>query len=499
MRTPISVHASDPHRHVQPPFREWPSATFPPAHTPWPRRRARMLRRPFRVATRAVTAAVALGLGWTTSGPATADDTGGQRDRLRRTPVVEVFEATHNAVVNISATQVIEQVRAPRGIGALFDEFFPLPRVRRYQSESVGSGFVLHPDGYIVTNYHVVARTAERKVIFADNRQFDAEVVATDMPRDLAVLKIDASGPLQPLPLGRSHDLMVGETVIAIGNPLGYQHTVTAGVVSALDRQIDVGRRFQFTNLIQTDASINPGNSGGPLLNVLGELIGITTAIRADAENIGFAIPVDGLREVLPEMLAVERRYGFTLGITVANVKEATVTGIRHRSPADEAGIQVGDIVRRVAEDAVESSIDYHIALIGRRSGETIALHLDREGRPFNVAVTLADPPRPDGAALLRQHFGLEAEPMNVRMAEQLGFRRPTGLVIVHIEPGGPADQAGLQRGQVILHLGRFQVRTLNDIGSLLSGVATGQRVAGDVLQIGRGRLIRQIVTLTAR
>ena len=433
-------------------------------------------------------------LGITTPGRAEGD-----RIQRRTTPVVEVFEGTRNAVVNISTTQVIEQVYAPRGFGSLFDELFPRPRVRRYRSESVGSGFVLHADGYIVTNYHVVARTAERKVIFADKREYDAEVVATDMPRDLAVLKIQADHALQPLPLGRSHDLMVGETVIAIGNPLGYQHTVTAGVVSALDRQIDLERSFQFTNLIQTDASINPGNSGGPLLNVLGELVGITTAIRADAENIGFAIPVDSLREVLPEMLSVERRYGFLLGASVANVEEAMITETHPGSPAADADVRVGDIVLGIDGTTVVNGIDFHIALIGRRAGESVLLRLQRAAKILKKRVTLAEIPQPEGGDLLQAHFGLEVEPMRDRTAKRLGFQRPLGLTITAVERGGPADLAGLRTGHVILHLGRFQVRRLDEVGSLLSAVQSGQRVRLDVLQASRGRLVRRIVMLTAR
>ncbi|MDP7348694.1 MAG: trypsin-like peptidase domain-containing protein, partial [Phycisphaeraceae bacterium] len=208
----------------------------------------------------------------------------------RRTPVVRVFEQSRNAVVNISTTQIV-QLRDPLGFD-LFEQFFHMPRRRTFRRQSVGSGFVLHEAGYIVTNAHVVARTAERKVLFADERAFDAQVVALDHEHDLAVLKIDADGPLATLPLGTSHDLMVGETVIAIGNPLGLSDTVTAGVISAVDRELEFGDGKSFKGLIQTDASINPGNSGGPLLNILGDLIGVNTAMRGDAQNIGFAIPV---------------------------------------------------------------------------------------------------------------------------------------------------------------------------------------------------------------
>ena len=174
---------------------------------------------------------------------------------------------------------------------------------RRVTRQSAGSGFIIHPDGYLVTNAHVIARTTEQSVIFANGREYDARVVASDPQRDLAILKIDAGVPLPTLPLGRSDDLMQGETVIAIGNPLGLQHTVTAGVVSATDRSIEVNGGLAFEGLIQTDASINPGNSGGPLLDLRGRVIGMNTAIKPQANSIGFAIPVIMIRELLPSLL----------------------------------------------------------------------------------------------------------------------------------------------------------------------------------------------------
>ena len=249
--------------------------------------------------------------------PTAAEPTSHNGHAQRRTPVVEVFDGAKDAVVNISSTQIVK-TRSPFGIDQFFNDIFDLPtRPRQFKRTSVGSGFVLHQAGYIVTNAHVVARTAEQKVIFADQREYDAQVVATDHEHDLAVLKIDPPQPLVPLRLGSSDDLMVGETAIAIGNPLGYQHTVTAGVISALDRTLELRGDLSFEGLIQTDASINPGNSGGPLLNVLGELIGINTAIRGDAQNIGFAIPVDQLRDILPDLLDVERRYRIYTGLKI--------------------------------------------------------------------------------------------------------------------------------------------------------------------------------------
>jgi S1-C subfamily serine protease len=209
----------------------------------------------------------------------------------RRTPVVEVFESARDAVVSISSTEkVIVRSRSP--FDSFFDEFFEMPPSRERSRDIVGSGFVIHSQGYIVTNAHVVARSSEQRVMFAGGAEYEATIVAADKSRDLAILKIDAGTSLPTLPFGRSDDLMIGETVVAIGNPFGFQHTVTAGVVSAVNRDVTISREIVFEDLIQTDASINPGNSGGPLLNALGQLIGVNTAIRGDAENIGFAIPV---------------------------------------------------------------------------------------------------------------------------------------------------------------------------------------------------------------
>ena len=303
----------------------------------------------------------------------------GQSDELslRRTPVVVVFEAARDAVVNISSTEVVE-------VRDRFDRLFDRrrPRPRRLERTSVGSGFVIHPEGYIVTNAHVVARSTGRRVTFADGREYDAIVIASDREYDVAILKIEPPQPLPTLAFGRSDDLMVGETVVAIGNPLGYQHTVTAGVVSAINRDLEFDRDLVMSGLIQTDASINPGNSGGPLLNVLGELIGVNTAIRGDAQNIGFAIPVDQLRRLLPELLDVERRYRIETGLHLVAAVEPRVDSVKSGSAAERAGINPGDVLRKVNGETVDEAVDFHIALIGRQPGDELRLELARGGRP---------------------------------------------------------------------------------------------------------------------
>lgn len=420
-----------------------------------------------------------------------------ERQRLRRSPVVDVFDRTKNAVVNISTTQIV-QVRSQSAFDSLFEDLFDFPTVpgetRAFTTTAVGSGFVIHPDGYIVTNAHVVARTAERKVIFPDKTEYEADVVASDPRRDLAVLKINAPAPLEKIALGNSDDLMIGETVIAIGNPLGLESTVTVGVISALNRKLEVKGEVALDGLIQTDASINPGNSGGPLLNILGELIGITTAIRGDAQNIGFAIPVDRLVESLPELLSVERRYRIIAGMEVDPFRDAWVRAVRPGTPAAGAGIQVGDILRSIDGKPLSNGIDYAIALVGRTPGETIQLEIERGGRNFAARLTLAEMPKPNGAELAMEKLGLAVEPLSDAVARKLQIPSTKGLLVSRLDPAGPADRAGVVAGDIVVEIGPYNPTSLDDVGLLLENVPPSSEVTLGLLRVGK-RLIYRLRT----
>lgn len=400
-------------------------------------------------------------------------------DARRRTAVVEVFENAKNSVVNISSTQIV-QVRSSLGFDSLFENLFDLPsRVHRYKRHSVGSGFVLHSDGYIVTNAHVVARTVECKVIFADKREYDAKIEAMDRRHDLAILKVELdAAAMEPIKLGVSSDLMVGETVIAIGNALGYQHTVTSGVVSALNRTIEAGDEFSFKGLIQTDASINPGNSGGPLLNVLGELIGINTAIRADAQNIGFAIPVDQLRRLVPQMLRVERRANIVTGLTVSDGRPCVVTQVAAESAAARARLQVGDRITRLAGQVIESGIDFQIAMVGQRSGEAVKVKVLRGDKTLLLRLIPVQRLRPDGGKLLAERFGIHAQAINVKKSSQERMRGSVGLVVTRVDRGSPAARIGIRKHDVIVMIGRHPVSALDEAGRLLEQIQPGQMIS---------------------
>ena len=367
-----------------------------------------------------------------------------------------------------------------------FDLLFGRRRAepRRLERTSVGTGFVIHPEGYIVTNAHVVARSTDRRVTFADGREYDATVVASDRENDVAILKIEPPRPLPTLVFGRSDDLMIGETVIAIGNPLGYQHTVTAGVVSAVNRDLVFDRDLVMSGLIQTDASINPGNSGGPLLNVLGELIGVNTAIRGDAQNIGFAIPVDQLRRLLPELLDVERRYRIDSGLRLIAAVEPRVDTVKSGSAAERAGIEPGDVLRMVNGKSVDEAVDFHIALIGREPGDELRLELVRGGRPYRTSLRLNDRPRPDVPSLVRQRLGVEVRPLPADLAENLGLSGGGGFVVVAIDPESPARRIGMRSRDVLVALGRYYPTTLAELGELVEYLDPGDEVAVTFLRV---------------
>ncbi len=417
----------------------------------------------------------------------------------RRTPVVEVFEAAKDAVVNISSTQVLE-VRSSVGIDRLFEEMFALPpRTKQLKRTSVGSGFVLHPAGYIVTNAHVVARTAQQKAIFADQSEYDAQLIAVDQERDLAILKIDPPHPLTPLKLGHSHDLMIGETAIAIGNPLGYQHTVTAGVVSALDRTLEFDNNLSFQGLIQTDASINPGNSGGPLLNVNSELIGINTAIRGDAQNIGFAIPVDQLRALLPALLDVERRYRIVTGLAVSGEEPCRIRAVTKGSPAHRAGLEPGDTITHIDNVPIASGIDFHIALIGRVPREAVIMNYTRGVTAATAELTLDPRPQPDGDKLLQDRLGIYAQTLTPDVAKAMRLGGVTGLVLTDVDWRSPAGKAKLKRGDVLVSINRYRVSNMGEVGELLEKVRQGVVLRLTLLRVTGLGVYRLTVDLEAR
>jgi serine protease Do len=410
-----------------------------------------------------------------------------RKKMLRRTPVVEAVEQVRDSVVNISVTQVVR--RSP------FPEWFDLPREfgTSQQVQSAGSGFVLHASGYIVTNAHVVEGARQPKVTFGDGQALDARVLAVDAEHDLAVLKVNADRPLRAAVLGTSSDLMIGETAIAIGNPFGFQHTVTAGVVSAADRTL----KFQdarspqgikeYKGLIQTDAAINPGNSGGPLLNILGEVIGINTAIRGDAQNIGFAIAVDQLRKFLPGIMDVERINRVTLGVHFEGVGPAKVTEVDENSPAAAAGMRVGDLIIAVDGRPIAQDIDFFVEMMEKKAGEDVTLTVMRGSRRQSFVVQLGA--QPDGNVQAWRKLGMRLRNLSAEQAGRLGLSSSGGLMIYEVHEVGSAYEAGIEPGDILLQVGRTPAKDLGAVADALDSVKPGQIVNVMIVRVQRSRL----------
>ncbi len=420
----------------------------------------------------------------------------------RRTPVVVAVEKTAPAVANISTEEVVIQgYRDPywgsrdRFFHDMFDDFFGRYYYRKAKvAKPLGSGVLIDPDGYAVTNEHVISRATNIKVHLSGSKTiYDATLVSSDAEQDLAVIKINSDKPLPFIRMGTSKDLMPGETVVAIGNPFGYESSVTTGVLSATGRDIQVPTskgNIVYKNLIQTTALINPGNSGGPLINMDGELIGINTAIRADAQGIGFAIPVDKVREVVATLFSFQVKKKLWLGATVEAGKAGVVVkSVYDQSPAQAAGLRKGDVIVQADGASVRDLFGYAKYMFKRRVGDTVRLAVDRHGKRRTVAVKLQAVPKPSGEKLAQKKLGLTVQTLTPALARRLRMRLGEGVLTVDLQPGSPGDEAGLKSGDVIVQIGRYLVRNVDELGTVLEAIPAGAVV--QVIVVRQGSLGR--------
>ncbi|HSB82715.1 MAG TPA: DegQ family serine endoprotease [Candidatus Methylomirabilis sp.] len=407
-------------------------------------------------------------------------------------PWIGVAKEDTSAVVNISTTQVVKNPMAfdnggGSGPGDPFQEFFrhffgDMPRSLR--THSLGSGFVIREDGYVVTNNHVVDSATDITVKLSDGRQFPAKLIGRDEKTDLALLKIDAKN-LPVLSLGDSDKLAVGEPVMAIGNPFGLEGTVTTGIVSAKGRVIGEG---PYDNFIQTDASINPGNSGGPLVNMAGQVVGINTAIFSQtggSVGIGFAIPINEAKGVLPELQAKGHVTRGWLGVSIQTVtpelakalhlekdKGALVAQVMPNSPAANAGLKEGDVIVEYEGHAVTKSSDLPRLVASTPIGKSATVKVLRDNHPLTLTAQIAELSEPQTAATAnpdREKLGIAVQSLTPALAQQLGVPDRSGVVVAGVKDGSPAAEAGVQPGDVIVQANRQPVKDVADFRKALA------------------------------
>jgi len=436
---------------------------------------------------------------------------GGPYDR--RTPIVEAFEKTKPAVVSITG-------RHPARSSDLFSQDWDLWPFRRKMVSFLGTGFIIHPRGYVITNTHVIDKALEI-IINLDQVNYPARVIAQDQTADLALLKIDANRPLPTVALGRSDDLMIGETVLAIGNPFGYQHTVTDGIVSAIHRDVEIGEGYSWSDLIQISAPINPGNSGGPLLNINGEVIGINTAIRQAAQGIGFAIPIDRLRQTLPLLINIDTLRRIDFGLTVrdpqpeSSIQEKAgliVQAIQPDCAAERAGFQIGDVITAVDGKQVSSAINFYLDMVECPAGSKLTFDVWRKsdagaakanqpGENLTLVLELRQRPKPDAVKLAEQMFGMKVDSLSEQLARRYGIYGNKGSVVVlRIERGSPADNAGIKPGDILAAINNDIIENIEQLGLKLEVIPAGAMVKLTFTRSAQpGLLVQFETTLRAR
>ena len=401
------------------------------------------------------------------------------KESLRRSAIVVAVEKVSPAVVNISTT-VTEKVNPffPFGGDDFFKDFFPEMFSREYQHSSLGSGVIIDGEkGYIVTNHHVVARASEIKVITSNQKEYKGRSLGSDPRSDLAVIKIDAGSILPEAKLGNSEDLMIGETVIAIGNPFGLTHTVTTGVVSAIDRSVRAEDRI-YKHFIQTDASINPGNSGGPLLNIDGDVIGINTAIYQKAQGIGFAIPINKTKRIVKELLRAGEVQAPWLGLDLQELTPelkrhfalpaegggVLVSDVYQNSPADRAGVKRGDVVLAVEGTSVTTLSDYQDALAEFTTGDRITLKLFRRGKEISLPLQPAFFPPELALETVYRRLGIK-----VGEGRRGNAQQRSGVSVEEVKQDSEAARIGLKPGDLIAQVNEVAVTNLEDFKKVIS------------------------------
>jgi serine protease Do len=415
----------------------------------------------------------------------------------------EIVSAVSPAVVNISTTKVVRRDTVPFFRDPFFDLFGPFhdfEMPKKWKEQSLGSGVIVSPDGYIITNNHVVEKAEEIKVTLLDRRTFKGRIVGADPKTDIALVRIDAAD-LPTLTWGDSERLQVGEFVLAIGNPYGLSHTVTMGIISAVGRA-NVGIA-DYEDFIQTDAAINPGNSGGPLVNIKGELIGINTAIFSKTggyQGIGFAVPSNMVRLVMDQLVQKGKVVRGWIGVTIQELTPelmqkfglkksngALVSDVERGSPAERAGIIRGDIILEFNGKEVKDVSSLRNMVARSKGGSEILIRIFRSGKEYTVKVVIVDLPKEIAEVVPNRLpkdsetdvlIGLAVMNLTREIARQLGFNKDErGVVVVRVEPGSPADEAEIKKGDIIKEIDKKGIDNLEDFNRITSNIKKNETV----------------------
>ncbi len=426
----------------------------------------------------------------------------------------DLAEHASPAVVNISTTRVIKGKKIFRFFGPgpspfgenddffeYFKKFFNIPdidekNVPETKQHALGSGFILSADGYIATNNHVVDRATDIKVILKDESEYEAKIIGKDPKTDLALIKIKAKRKLPFLKLGSSEKLRVGEWVVAIGNPFGLGHTVTAGIVSAKGRSLGMS---SYDNFIQTDASINPGNSGGPLLNLKGEVVGINTAIIARASGIGFAVASDTAKVIFPQLKKSGKVTRGWLGVYIQKItpelakglklkdrKGALVAKVIKDGPAAKAGLKTGDIIIEFDGKKIKSYDQVPNIVAATPVGKKVKVVVRRNGKIKTFKVKIGE--LPDDEKLVAEaggdkseeqgKLGLTLQNLNDELRRSFGLSDDTtGVVVTDVDPQSSAAEKGIRPGDVILEVDRKPVKSTKDVKRILKNFKKGDTI----------------------
>jgi serine protease Do len=425
----------------------------------------------------------------------------------------DIVKVVSPVVVNISTTKTIKRDISPFShfFDSPFGDFFePFHMPKKWKEQSLGSGVIVSPDGYIITNYHVIEKADEIKVTLYDKGDYKGKVIGSDPKTDIAIIKISAKD-LPAIKLGDSDNLRVGEFVLAFGNPYGFSHTVTMGIVSAVGRA-NVGVA-DYENFIQTDAAINPGNSGGPLVNIRGELVGVNTAIFSRTggyQGIGFAVPSNMAKAVMEQLIKEGKVTRGWLGVTIQSVtpelaKEfgldkssgAIISEVFKGSPAEKAGLRRGDVLLEVNGKTVKDAASLRNIVAQSKVGSNIKIKIMRENEPIVLTATVVElptdmveaiPEKPDEEVAEENALaGFTVIDLTQEIALQLGLSRgEKGVVIVSVEPYSAAEEAGLRKGDVVQEINKKRVSNLRDFINITSHIKDGDTMLLFVNRAGR-------------